>query len=111
MTRGDLWWVDFGVPVGSDAGYRRPAVVLQANEYNETELNTVVVVPLTSNLRLADYKPNVYISNTDSGLRKDSVALIPLVTALDKMCFVERISHLGDGITDEIYHSVMELLH
>lgn len=47
----------------------------------------------------------------DSGLRKDSVALIPLVTALDKMCFVERISHLGDGIIDEIYHSVMELLH
>ena len=55
MMRGDLWWVDLGVPVGSAVGYRRPAIILQANEYNATELNTVVVVPLSSNLRLADY--------------------------------------------------------
>ena len=34
MTRGDLYWVDFGVPVGSATGFRRPAVVLQSDEYN-----------------------------------------------------------------------------
>ena len=29
MTRGEIWLVDFGVPIGSEAGYRRPAVVLE----------------------------------------------------------------------------------
>ena len=84
MTRGDLYWVDFGVPVGSAAGFRRPALVLQSDEYNATALNTVVVVPFTSNLNLVDYKPNVYVSAEDSGLSKNSVAIVPLVTALDK---------------------------
>ena len=27
MIRGDIWLVDFGIPMGSEAGYRRPAVV------------------------------------------------------------------------------------
>ena len=29
MTRGEIWWVDFGVPFGSEVGFRRPVIVLQ----------------------------------------------------------------------------------
>ena len=110
MTRGDLYWVDFGVPVGSAAGFRRPAVVLQSDEYNATALNTVVVVPFTSNLNLVDYKPNVYVSAEDSGLSKNSVAIVPLVTALDKTCFIEKISSLPSSVVDEIYNVVIEII-
>ena len=76
-----------------------------------TQLNTVIVVPLTSNLRLADYKPNVYIENSESGLSKDSVAIIPLVTALDKLCFVKKISCLPNSVVDEIYAAVIGMIH
>lgn len=110
MTRGELWWVDFGVPVGSAAGFRRPALVLQADEFNETELNTVIVVPFTSNLRLADYKPNVYVESSESGLNKDSVAIVPLVTALDKSCFIEKICRLPFLLTGEIHNAVLEMI-
>ena len=110
MTRGDLYWVDFGVPVGSAAGFRRPALVLQSDEYNATALNTVVVVPFTSNLNLVDYKPNVYVSAEDSGLSKNSVAIVPLVTALDKTCFIEKISSLPSSVVDEIYNVVIEII-
>ena len=110
MTRGDLYWVDFGVPVGSAAGFRRPAVVLQSDEYNATALNTVVVVPFTSNLNLVDYKPNVYVTAEESGLSKNSVAIVPLVTALDKTCFIEKISSLPSSVVDEIYNVVIEII-
>ena len=110
MTRGDLYWVDFGVPEGSAAGFRRPALVLQSDEYNATALNTVVVVPFTSNLNLVDYKPNVYVSAEDSGLSKNSVAIVPLVTALDKTCFIEKISSLPSSVVDEIYNAVIEII-
>ncbi len=110
MTRGEIWWCDFGIPQGGAAGYRRPAVVLQSDEYNATELNTVIVVPLTSNLRLAEYKPNVLIYSNQSGLSKDSVAIIPLVTALDKIGFVEQISKLPASVTESVYNAVLELI-
>lgn len=111
MTRGELWWVDFGVPVGSVAGFRRPAVILQADEYNATQLNTIVVVPFSSNLMLADYSPNVYVESSDSGLNKDSVAIIPLVTALDRICFKDFISKLPDSVMEEIHNAVLNIIH
>ena len=110
MTRGELYWVDFGVPIGSAAGFRRPALVLQSDEYNDTAMNTVVVVPFTSNLNLADYKPNVYVTAEESGLSKNSVAIVPLVTALDKTCFIEKISSLPFSVVDEIFNAVIEII-
>ncbi len=110
MIRGEIWWCDFGLPIGSAAGYRRPAVVIQSDEYNASELNTVVVVPLTSNLRLAEYKPNVLIKAKQSSLNKDSVAIIPLVTALDKIGFVEKISKLPASVINKISDAVINFI-
>lgn len=61
MTRGEIYWADYGVPFGSEAGFRRPVVIVQTNEFNIKELRTVIVVPLTTNLMLADAPANVYI--------------------------------------------------
>lgn len=49
MTRGDIFMLNFGVPFGSEPGYRRPVVIVQAEKENLNNLNTTVVVPLTSN--------------------------------------------------------------
>ena len=49
MTRGDIFMLDFGVPFRSEPGYRRPVVIVQAEKENLNNLNTTVVVPLTSN--------------------------------------------------------------
>ena len=48
MTRGEIWWVDFGIPFGSEVGLRRPVVIIQNNTLNESKLRTVVVLPLTT---------------------------------------------------------------
>jgi mRNA interferase MazF len=28
MIRGELWWVDYGSPYGSEPGYRRPVIII-----------------------------------------------------------------------------------
>lgn len=45
MTRGDIFMLDFGVPFGSEPGYRRPVVIVQSDKENLNNLNTTVVVP------------------------------------------------------------------
>ena len=77
MIRGDIWWVDFGEPLGSEPGWRRPAVIVQSDEFNKSDMNTTVVIPLTTNLRLAEFPGNVLLSKQDSKLSKDSVAVTP----------------------------------
>ncbi|MCR5062929.1 MAG: type II toxin-antitoxin system PemK/MazF family toxin [Treponema sp.] len=61
MTRGEIWWVDFGVPLGSEVGFKRPVIIIQNNILNESNLKTVVVLPLTSNILFADIPNNVLL--------------------------------------------------
>jgi mRNA interferase MazF len=81
--------VDYGNPIGSAPGFRRPAIVLQANSFNASNIRTVLVVPLTSNLRLGDAPGNVLLSKKRSGLTKDSVANVSHVGPLDRLRFLE----------------------
>ena len=94
MTRGEIWWVDFGLPFGSEPGFYRPSIIVQSDTFNLTSMNTTIVIPLTSNLRLADFPGNLLLSTSETGLSKDSVAVTPQITAIDKARLVEKVSEL-----------------
>ena len=51
LNSGDLVEVDLGTPIGSEAGLRRPAVVVTADGVLRGEPNVVQVVPLTTTIR------------------------------------------------------------
>lgn len=76
ISHGDVVWVDFGSPRGSEPAKVRPAVVVQQDWLLETTISTVLVVPLTSNLALEAFPGNVKIPAIASGLDRDSVAVV-----------------------------------
>lgn len=51
LTSGDVIDVDLGAPVGREAGYRHPAVLVTAQRILDGGPNVVHVVPLTSTVR------------------------------------------------------------
>lgn len=51
LTPGDVVELDLGFPVGSEAGLRRPAVVVTAGRVLRGGPNVVQVVPLTRTIR------------------------------------------------------------
>lgn len=51
LTPGDVVELDLGMPSGSEAGLRRPAIVVTARRVLRGEPNVVQVVPLTRTLR------------------------------------------------------------
>lgn len=76
IAHGDVVWVDFGSPRGSEPAKRRPAVVLQEDWLLATAIATVLVVPLTSNVALEAFPGNVLVPLDASGLDRDSVAVV-----------------------------------
>lgn len=94
MERGAVWWAELPHPVASEPGFRRPVVIIQSNVFNRSRIQTVVVVLLTSNLRLADAPGNVLIAAADSGLPKDSVANVSQVITVDKSFLSRRSGRL-----------------
>lgn len=94
IARGDVWWADLPDPVGSGPGLRRPVVVVQGDAINASRINTVVCVPLTSNLKWAQASGNVALNPSMTGLPKESVANVSQVVALDKQLLTERTGRL-----------------
>ncbi len=95
IGQGDIWWADLPEPVGSGPGLRRPVVIVQGNSFNRSRLRTTVVVPLTSNLRLAEMPGNVGLSRRHTSLPQDSVANVTQLMAIDRDLLTERIGRLS----------------
>lgn len=110
MTHGEIWLVDFGSPNGSLPALLRPAVVMQNDLLGVKNLNTVVTIPFTSNLVPADYEPNILFSKEETGLSKDSVAVIHLIGAVNKDSFERRISKLSEENYQKLVAAVKKLI-
>ena len=97
IGQGDVWWADLAEPRGSEPGYRRPVLVVQGDAFNRSTIATVVVVPLTSNLRWADAPGNVRLSARSTGLPRDSVANVSQIVALDRTALTDRVGHISSA--------------
>ncbi len=110
MIHGEIWLIDFGIPVGSLPSKIRPAVVMQNDLLGIKDLNTAVVIPFTSNLDRADYEPNILFTKSETGLSKDSVAVIHLIGAANKFCFERKISKLSEENYAKLVSAVAKLI-
>lgn len=84
MKRGEIWWTDLGAHRPLEQTGRRPVVIWQSDALTSA-LQSVLVVPLTTNLDRAQLAGTAIIHATDSGPREDSVALAFQMRALPKV--------------------------
>jgi len=96
VAQGDVLWASLSDPIGSGPGFRRPVVIVQGDRFNASRLGTVVVVPLTSNLRWAAAPGNVSLAADRTGLAKDSVANVSQIVAVDRAVLSERVGKLAN---------------
>jgi mRNA interferase MazF len=88
--RGDVWLVDFGDPVGREqAGRSRPALVVSADQMNESRAGVVIVVPCTTTRR--DLPSHVELDPTDSGLDEVSYVKCEDVKSISTERFIARL--------------------
>jgi mRNA interferase MazF len=110
MIRGEIWWVDYGIPYGSEPGYRRPVIIMQNDYFNNSNINTTIAVPLSTNLLLADVPGNIFINKMDSKLTKDSVIIVSQIGVIDKVRLLEKVSKINRETMEKIENSIMFIL-
>ena len=89
-----MWWADLADPDGSEPGFRRPLLIVQADSFNRSRIETAIAVVLTSNLRLLDAPGNVLVGRRASGLPKDSVANVSQIITIDQGMLTDRAGKL-----------------
>jgi mRNA interferase MazF len=106
IKQGDIFWIDLGIPEGSEPGYKHPHVVIQNNVFNQSRIHTVVVCAITSNLKLANAPGNVLLKKGEGGLKKDCVVNISQIITVDKSDLVEKIGRLSPSKIKKIVEGV-----
>ena len=109
MKRGEIWWADLGAYRPREQTGRRPVVVWQSDTLIRA-LQSVLVVPLTTNLDRARLAGTAVIEATPEGPPQTSVALAFQMRAVPKTCLMDRVRTLRDGETGELELATDEAL-
>ncbi len=107
INQGDLYWIDLGEPSGSEPGYRHPHFVIQNTVFNRSQIHTVVVCTLTSNLQRAKVPGNVLLEKGEGNLPKQSVINVSQIFTVDKEDLDEKIGQLSRRRVREILAGII----
>lgn len=94
IRQGEVYWLHFGNPEGSEPAGRRPALIVQHDRFNRSAISTVVVAAITSNLRLAGMPGNVRLRRGEAGLLLPSVINVSQLRTIDRIRLEERVGIL-----------------
>ncbi len=112
VQRGEIWWADLPEPRRSEPGYRRPVLVVQADSFNRSRIQTVIAAVITSHLELADAPGNILLPARSTGLTRDSIANVSQLLTLDRSFLTEHAGTLPprvQGAVDEGLRLVLQL--
>jgi mRNA interferase MazF len=102
IVRGEIWRADLGLPRGSAPALRRPVLIISADQYNRSRLQTVTVAVVTSTAQLAALPGNVLIPADLGVLAVDSVINVTQIATIDRDALEERIGALPDWLLAQL---------
>ena len=112
IRRGEIWWADLPGPRRSEPGYRRPVLIVQPDSFNRSQIQTAIVVAITTNIELAQAPGNVLLPARSAGLSRDSVVNVSQLLTLDRGLLTEHAGTLSPRLqrsVDEGLRTVLQL--
>ena len=112
LQRGEIWWADLPEPRCSEPGFRRPVLVVQADAFNRSRIQTAIVAAITRNLKLAEAPGNVLLPARSAGLDRESVVNVSQLLTLDRAFLTEHAGTLPPRLqrfVDEGLRAVLQL--
>ncbi len=106
IRKGSVYWVDFLPGKGSEPMGRRPGLVVQNDLLNDSKLNTIIVVAITSTLKFGELPGNVTLQKGEANLPKRSVVNMTQIKTVDKNSLKEKIGSLTKERMGQIYEGM-----
>ncbi len=109
MKEGDIYLVEIPASGGHEQAGLRPAIIIQSSSLEK--LPTVLIVPLTSKMKAADF-PFTFIIEPDqfNNLNNSSVALIFQLRAIDKRRIKNKLGELKQDKLKILKQNLREIM-
>jgi len=109
VKRGEIWWADLGPYRLREQTGRRPIIIWQSDALTHT-LQSILVVPLTTNMARANLAGTALIAASEGGLTDNSIALAFQLRAIPKSALQAKIRDLTDEEIAELELATDEAL-
>ena len=83
---------------------------MQNDFFNNSNINTTIVIPLSTNLLLADVPGNILLDKKESRLGKNSVILLSQIGVIDKQRLMEKITKINKNVMERIENNILFIL-
>lgn len=102
IRRGSIYWIDFSPGKGSEPKGRRPGLVIQNDALNDSRLNTVMVVAITSTMKFGELPGNVTLKKGEANMPKSCVINMTQVKSVDKASLIEVMGSLSKEKMEDV---------
>jgi mRNA interferase MazF len=104
--RGDICIADLNPVRGSEQSGIRPVIVFQNNSISNFS-TTIIIIPLTTNLRRAELPTCIQILPDESGLDEKSVALCHQIRVIDKSRIKMKVGRINESTLFELESTIL----
>jgi len=101
VKQGDIYLANLNPVKGHEQKGFRPVLVIQKSNLSDI-LNTVVIIPISSNLKAKGLMMTMFIQKKESGLPKDSVALAFQIRTVDKKRLKKKVGGICERRVREV---------
>ena len=106
IRNASIYWVDFSPGKGSEPMGRRPGLVIQDDALNDSNLNTVIMLAITSTLKFGDLPGNIILQKGEANMPKRCVINVTQIKSVDKKSIKENIGALSEERMAEVYQGL-----
>jgi mRNA interferase MazF len=110
IRKGSIYWVDFSPGKGSEPIGRRPGLVVQNDLLNDSKLNTVIMLAITSTMKFGELPGNVTLRKGEANLPKRCVINMTQIKSVDKKSIKEKIGSLSKRRMEEVHDGLKLVL-
>jgi len=103
IRKGSIYWVNFSPGKGSEPIGRRPGLVIQNDILNDSNLNTVIMLAITSTMKFGELPGNVVLKKGEANVPKKCVINVTQIKSVDKKSIREKIGTLSKQRLHEVH--------
>ncbi len=105
----EVWVADLDPQFGTEAGKKRPVVIIQNNLLNQIHPSTIVC-PVTTNVQPKANILRVHLKKGEANVKLDSDILVDQIRAIDNKRLIKRTGVLSTSTINELTENLRIVL-
>lgn len=109
IKKNEIWLANLDPKFGTEAGKKRPVLVIQTNLLNKVHKSTIIC-PITTNVKLESEILRVHLKKGADPLDLDSDIMIDQIRAIDNKRLIKRLGVISENLAARVSENLKIVL-